>query len=193
VSAVSPVFAGFRWSRLDRAKVRIDLDQLDQLLTSTDADNEPDLEAALALWRGEPLEGADYIWADAHIHRLRATLLGLLERAGHARLERDDARGALHRQSRSSHSTSSTRPPGAWRCKPNTRSGCASPSRAATTTSPARSMSSLGFSPRARRGSCTANCSGRPDMARPMQESGASARRQNIECPYGRTNVQGAM
>lgn len=81
--------------RLDRAKVRIDLDQLDQLLASTDADDEPDLEAALALWRGEPLEGADYIWADAHIHRLRATLLGLLERAGHARLERDDTRGAL--------------------------------------------------------------------------------------------------
>jgi DNA-binding SARP family transcriptional activator len=82
--------------RLDRAKVRIDLDQLDQLLTSTDADNEPDLEAALALWRGEPLQGADYIWAEAHIHRLRATLLGLLERAGYARLERNDARGALH-------------------------------------------------------------------------------------------------
>ncbi len=81
--------------RLDRAKVRIDLDQLDQLLTSTDADNEPNLEAALALWRGEPLEGADYIWAEGDIHRLRATLLGLLERAGHARLEHGDARGAL--------------------------------------------------------------------------------------------------
>ncbi len=82
--------------RLDRAKVHIDLDQLDQLLAGTDADNEPDLEAALALWRGEPLEGADYTWADGHIHRLRATLLGLLERAGYARLERGDARGALH-------------------------------------------------------------------------------------------------
>ncbi len=81
--------------RLDRAKVQIDLDQLDHLPASTDADNEPDLEAALALWRGEPLEGADYIWADGHIHRLRATLLGLLERAGNARLERGDARGAL--------------------------------------------------------------------------------------------------
>lgn len=81
--------------RLDRAKVQIDLDQLDHLLASTDADTEPDLEAALALWRGEPLEGADYIWADGHIHRLRATLLGLLERAGNARLERGDARGAL--------------------------------------------------------------------------------------------------
>jgi two-component SAPR family response regulator len=62
---------------------------------NTDADSEPDLEAALALWRGEPLEGADYIWAEGDIHRLRATLLGLLERAGHARLERGDARGAL--------------------------------------------------------------------------------------------------
>ncbi len=51
--------------------------------------------AALALWRGEPHEGSDYIWADGHINRLRATLLGLLERAGHARLERGDARGAL--------------------------------------------------------------------------------------------------
>jgi DNA-binding SARP family transcriptional activator len=81
--------------RLDRAKVHIDLDQLDRLLTNTDADNEPDLEAALALWRGEPLEGSDYAWADGHIHRLRATMLGLLERAGPARLERDDARGAL--------------------------------------------------------------------------------------------------
>lgn len=82
--------------RLDRNKARIDLDTLDQLLASTDPDEEPDLEAALALWRGEPLEGADYAWADTHIHRLSATLLGLLERAGHARLERSDARGALH-------------------------------------------------------------------------------------------------
>jgi DNA-binding SARP family transcriptional activator len=81
--------------RLDRAKVQIDLDQLDHLLASTDADTEPDLEAALSLWRGEPLEGADYIWAEGDIHRLRATLLGLLERAGRARLERGDARGAL--------------------------------------------------------------------------------------------------
>jgi two-component SAPR family response regulator len=81
---------------LDRSKVRIDLDQLDQLLASTDAENESEaLEAALELWRGEPLEGSDYIWADGHIHRLRATLLGLLERAGHARLESGDARGAL--------------------------------------------------------------------------------------------------
>lgn len=33
--------------------------------------------------------------SDGHIHRLRATLIGLLERAGNARLERGDAPGAL--------------------------------------------------------------------------------------------------
>lgn len=78
--------------RLDREKARIDLDQLDRLL----AESEPKaLEAALKLWRGEPLQGSDYNWADGHIHRLSATLIGLLERAGNARLEHGDARGAL--------------------------------------------------------------------------------------------------
>jgi DNA-binding SARP family transcriptional activator len=78
--------------RLDRSKVRIDLDQLDRLL----AESEPQaLEAALELWRGEPLQGSDYSWADGHIHRLSATLICLLERAGNARLEQGDARGAL--------------------------------------------------------------------------------------------------
>jgi DNA-binding SARP family transcriptional activator len=82
--------------RLDRSKVRIDLDQLDQLLASIEPDDEPHtLERALELWRGEPLQGSDYMWADGHIHRLRATLIGLLERAGNTRLERGDARGAL--------------------------------------------------------------------------------------------------
>jgi hypothetical protein len=149
--------------RLDRAKVRIDLDRLDQLLANTDADNEPDLEAALALWRGEPLEGADYIWAEGDIHRLRATLLGLLERAGHARLERGDARGACTWQSRPSRSTSSTRRLGGWRYKPNTRSGCASRSPAATRTSPKPSTSSSGSSPRGRRESCTGSYWGKAD------------------------------
>ena len=55
------------------AKVNIDLDEL----------------------RGEPLEGSDYAWADGHIRRLRATLLGLLERAGRSRLDIGDASGAL--------------------------------------------------------------------------------------------------
>jgi DNA-binding SARP family transcriptional activator len=83
--------------KLDRAKVNIDLDQLEQLLASTDPEHDdPEaLETAIGLWRGEPLEGTDYAWADGHIRRLRATLLELLERAGRSRLQSGDARGAL--------------------------------------------------------------------------------------------------
>ena len=83
--------------QLDRAKVNIDLDQLEQLLASTDPEHDDPqaLETAIGLWRGEPLEGTDYAWADGHIRRLRATLLELLERAGRSRLQSGDARGAL--------------------------------------------------------------------------------------------------
>ncbi|MHB8242225.1 MAG: AfsR/SARP family transcriptional regulator [Solirubrobacteraceae bacterium] len=83
--------------KLDRSKVRVDLDELDRLLTVT-GDDESDpatLETALALWRGEPLDGADYLWADGEIRNLRATLVDLLDRVGRLRLGRDDARGAL--------------------------------------------------------------------------------------------------
>jgi len=82
--------------QLDRSKVRVDLDELDRLLTasSSDADSAT-LERALALWRGEPLEGSDYLWADGEIRSLRATLLDLLERVGRIRLARGDSRGAL--------------------------------------------------------------------------------------------------
>jgi DNA-binding SARP family transcriptional activator len=82
--------------QLDHARVRIDLEQLDGLLAATEPDSEPQiLERALALWRGEPLEGSDYLWAEGDVRRLTATFLGLLERAGHARLGHGDARGAL--------------------------------------------------------------------------------------------------
>lgn len=81
---------------LDRARLHIDLDQLDHLLASTDADSDPQtLGAALALWRGKPLEGSDFAWADGDIRHLTGTFLGLLERAGRTRLDRGDARGAL--------------------------------------------------------------------------------------------------
>ncbi len=83
--------------QLDRAKVNIDLDQLERLLESTDPEHDDlqPLETAIGLWRGEPLEGTDYAWADGHVRRLRAILLELLERAGRARLDRGDAHGAL--------------------------------------------------------------------------------------------------
>lgn len=83
--------------QLDRSKVRVDLDDLDRLLTATSSDDaDPGApERALALWRGEPLEGSDYLWADGEIRSLRATLLDLLERVGRVRLARGDAHGAL--------------------------------------------------------------------------------------------------
>jgi DNA-binding SARP family transcriptional activator len=81
--------------QLDRDRLRIDLDQLDPLLAANDKDTPAALDAALALWHGQPLEGSDYLWADGDIRRLTATFIDLLERAGRARLDRDDARSAL--------------------------------------------------------------------------------------------------
>ena len=84
--------------QLDRSKVRVDLDELDQLLNAASDDTTSDattLERALALWRGEPLEGTDYLWAEGEARSLSATLLDLLERVGRVRLAHGDARGAL--------------------------------------------------------------------------------------------------
>jgi DNA-binding SARP family transcriptional activator len=83
---------------LDRSKVRVDLDDLDRLLAANSDDTSHDpaaLESALALWRGEPLEGSDYLWAEGEVRVLHATLVDLLERVGRSRLAREDARGAL--------------------------------------------------------------------------------------------------
>ncbi len=83
--------------QLDRAKVRVDLDDLDRLLTASgdDTTDPTALESALALWRGEPLKGSDYLWSEGEIRNLHATLVDLLERVGQSRLGRDDPRGAL--------------------------------------------------------------------------------------------------
>jgi DNA-binding SARP family transcriptional activator len=82
--------------QLDRSRVRVDLDELDQLLTAASATSDATtLERALALWRGKPLEGTDYLWAEGEMRSLSATLLDLLERVGRVRLAHGDARGAL--------------------------------------------------------------------------------------------------
>jgi two-component SAPR family response regulator len=83
--------------RLDRSAVNIDLDQLHQLLATTgDPDEEKNAqEAALSLWRGRPLAGSDFLWAEGFIHELHAALLDLLCRVGAGRLKADDPRGAL--------------------------------------------------------------------------------------------------
>lgn len=79
--------------RLDRDRVWIDMDEFARLVDARD-----DLDAldrALALWRGEPLDGTDYVWADSHLRQLRGAQIDLLVRVGVARLEADDAHGAL--------------------------------------------------------------------------------------------------
>jgi DNA-binding SARP family transcriptional activator len=85
---------------LDRDRVSVDLDQLEQqqaaLVHSQSADEElVHLEAALALFRGGPLAGTDLPWVENEQRRLHALRLELLERSGHNRLRRGDASGAL--------------------------------------------------------------------------------------------------
>ena len=86
--------------RLDRQLVRIDTDELTRLLDEANTATAPTaaaaaVERALALWRGTPLDGADYPWADSDLRRLRATQIDLLRRAGTTRFAAGDARGAL--------------------------------------------------------------------------------------------------
>lgn len=85
---------------LDRAHVRVDVDDLERLLgevarTEDAASGRRLLDQALALFRGQPLEGSDYLWADGDVRRLRASYVQLLERVAHIRLADADARGAL--------------------------------------------------------------------------------------------------
>lgn len=85
---------------LDRNKVEIDLDQLEQLNRSAAAEHDPAaqrelLEQALALFRGEPFTGIKTEWAEAEARHLRAVAVATLERLGRLRLESGDAAGAL--------------------------------------------------------------------------------------------------
>ena len=86
--------------RLDRSLVRVDLDELERLQAALARSHSVDdelsqLEASLALFRGEPLAGSDLPWAENEQRRLHAVRLELLARAGHNRLTRGDASGAL--------------------------------------------------------------------------------------------------
>lgn len=85
---------------VDRATVRIDLDELDLTLAGNhdrpiDPPDATRLEHAFALFRGDPLQGVDWPWAEGHRRRLRATYVDLIEQVGRANLERADSRGAL--------------------------------------------------------------------------------------------------
>jgi DNA-binding SARP family transcriptional activator len=86
--------------QLDRTRLRIDFDELEDLLAQARRTEDPAtqqqlLEQALSLFRGEPLSGTDYPWADPDIRHLDACLVDLLQRNGSARLAAGDARGAL--------------------------------------------------------------------------------------------------
>jgi len=85
--------------QLDRTAIEVDLAELDRLLatakTAQPKHAQALAESALRLFRGEPLAGADYPWAESELPRLRATFIGLLEQAARHRLERGNLRAAL--------------------------------------------------------------------------------------------------
>lgn len=85
--------------RLDRQRLRIDVDELDRLLAAAgtaEADDVGPLVArAFALFRDVPLAGTDYRWAAGHVRRLRATYLELAERIARQRIAGADPRGCL--------------------------------------------------------------------------------------------------
>lgn len=93
---------------LDRDRVRVDVDDLEELVGEARAVNGNGkrsagregggndlLEQALSLFRAEPLAGSDYAWAASEIRRLRATYASLLEWVSQAKLEDGDASEAL--------------------------------------------------------------------------------------------------
>ena len=85
--------------RLDRRRISIDLDLLDQLCqrieTAGEGEQGPLLERALSLFAGRPFAGIDALWADAEARRLEAHRGELLERLAVLLLETGEAGGAL--------------------------------------------------------------------------------------------------
>lgn len=86
---------------LDRERVIIDIDRLEQLLAAAErveGGQQPLLlEQALELFTGEPLGGGDFFWAENEQRHLQAVHLDLLERSGHAHLANDNPSSALAR------------------------------------------------------------------------------------------------
>jgi DNA-binding SARP family transcriptional activator len=85
---------------LNRDEVRVDVDELEELLNEArearhDERRLERLEKALNLFRAEPLAGCDYRWSESDVRRLRGAYVELLEHVGRARLDADDAGGAL--------------------------------------------------------------------------------------------------
>jgi DNA-binding SARP family transcriptional activator len=85
--------------QLDRARVTTDVDELNALLrelgTTSSTQASAVADRVLGLWRGTPLAGGDYAWADGHVRQLEGTLAALAERAGRAQLVEGHVREAL--------------------------------------------------------------------------------------------------
>lgn len=86
--------------RLDRGRAWVDVDEFIALLSRArrgedEASAGELLESALVLVRDEPLAGADYLWADAELRMLRASIVELAEAVAGLRLARGDAFGSL--------------------------------------------------------------------------------------------------
>lgn len=79
---------------LDRARIRSDVDELEQLRKKT-AWEASDAERALAFASEEPLADLDYPWADGERRRLQAIQIELLDRIARTRLKQHEASGAL--------------------------------------------------------------------------------------------------
>ncbi len=79
---------------LDRARIRSDVDELEQLRAKTVWET-GDVVRALAFTSEEPLADVDYSWADGERRRLQAIQIELLERIARTRLEQDEGSGAL--------------------------------------------------------------------------------------------------
>lgn len=75
---------------LDRARVWIDVDELEKLVAQSRraaADEAAALdERAFSLFRGEPFAGCDYLWAELERRRLQAVLVELAARVGRSRM-----------------------------------------------------------------------------------------------------------
>lgn len=84
---------------LDRSAARVDADELTRLLDRAQTLDPRSavvlLDRANELWRGAPLDGADYPWAESDMRRLRGAQVDLMQRVGAARLAAGDARAAL--------------------------------------------------------------------------------------------------
>jgi DNA-binding SARP family transcriptional activator len=90
---------------LDRSSVRVDVDELEELLEkerrTADGDSRARLlESALRMFRAEPLAGSDFVWSESDARTLRSTYVDLLSRVARIRLAAGAAREALEASER---------------------------------------------------------------------------------------------